>query len=77
LQFIAGRKQTPEEFHAQAARLEEDDFKKEVCGVSVQRFVNFRLHRASRSLRRIILREVHQTGQAADADVEDPGGRCA
>ncbi len=43
--FISNRKQTPEQFQAQVARVgfSEDDFKKEVLWrISVQRFVNFR-----------------------------------
>jgi hypothetical protein len=77
--FLDSRKQTPEQFQAQVARVgfSEDDFKKEVLWrISVQRFVNFRfapgVQVSDEEIERYYKEEFTKQAKLADANAEPP-----
>lgn len=77
--FISDRKQTPEEFQKQVARLgfSEDDFKKEVLWrISVERFVTFRfspgVQVSDEEVEKYYKEEFTKQAKAADANVNMP-----
>jgi hypothetical protein len=77
--FIAARKQTPEQFQTQVAKVgfSEDDFKKEVLWrISVQRFVNFRfapgVQVSTEEIERYYKEEFSKQAKLAEPNAEIP-----